>query len=114
MVCAIIAVLHQTARWLYLGRPSRKTSFGLVAVLFVMVLINGNAVQPQLRKFHNASYAANAQAAGRDKAAKSFRTWRAINTSINLLMIGGVLVHLWRVANPSDSLRFISSVKFRG
>jgi hypothetical protein len=112
--CAVIALLHLMAEWLYLGRPSRKFSFSLLAALFVFALFCGNWLQPRLKELHAASYASNVQPAFRETAAKSFRTWHAISGGINILMIGGLVVYMWRVANPSDTPRFISSVKFRG
>jgi hypothetical protein len=34
--------------------------------------------------------------------------------AFTVFLIGGVAVYFWRRANPEDSPRFISAVKFRG
>jgi hypothetical protein len=110
----VIALLHLLAEWLYMGRPARKFSLALLAGLLTMVLIGGVWVEPRLKKLHATRYAANTQSDQRDAAAKSFRVWQACSQVINLVMIAGLVVYVWRVANPSDAPRFISSVKFRG
>lgn len=114
LACALFALLLQTARWLYLGRPSRKVSLGLLIGLFLVVLINGNAIEPQLSKLHATRFSAAAPMVDRDRAVRSFRLWRFASGTLNIVLIGGIIAHLWGVANPSDSPRFISSVKFRG
>ena len=34
--------------------------------------------------------------------------------ALQLFVIGGLLIYIWRVTNPPDPARFVSSVKFRG
>jgi hypothetical protein len=113
-VCAVIAWVHLLAEWLYLGRPARKFSFSLLAVLLALVLAGGTWLQPRLRKLHQTRYALNTQPSERESAAGSFRAWHAVAQLLNLVMVGGLAVYVWRAANPSDAPRFISSVKFRG
>jgi Domain of unknown function (DUF4149) len=114
ITCAVIAWCHLLAEWLYLGRPVRNFSFSLLAALLVCVLLGGYWLQPRLKRLHNLQYAVNVQPASREFAAKSFRVWHAVSQGVNLLMIGGLIIYVWRAANPSDKLRFVSSVKFRG
>jgi hypothetical protein len=111
---AVIALLHLMAEWLYMGRPARKFSLALLAGLLTLVLMGGMWVEPRLKKLHTVRYAVNTQPDQRDAAAKSLRLWQAGSQVINLVMIAGLVVYVWRVANPSDAPRFISSVKFRG
>ena len=113
VACAVIAWLHLLAEWLYLGRPSRKFAFGLLGALFVLTLVGGNGLQPKLKALHHTRYYSNQQAE-KDAATQSFRLWHGISQVLNVLMIGGLVFYLWRTANPSDTPRFISSVKFRG
>lgn len=113
LTCAVIAWLHLLAEWLYLGRPSRRFSFGLIAALFTITLIGGNVLQPKLHRLHEIRYS-NALPVEREAARKSFGLWHGISQVLNVLVIGGLTVYLWRAANPSDTPRFISSVKFRG
>jgi hypothetical protein len=113
IVCALLALLHLLAEWLYMGRPARKFSLALLIGLFALALFGGNVVQPRLSELHKVR-SFDAQPARRDLAAHSFAVWRFVSQSINLVLIGGLVVYVWRVANPSDTPRFISSVKFRG
>lgn len=113
LICLVIAAMHLLAEWLYLGRPSRKLSFGLLAVFCAITLFGGAWLQPKLQKLNQVRYS-NAAAAEREDARKSFLLWHGISQALNLFMIGGLVVHVWRTTNPSDTPRFISSVKFRG
>jgi len=113
MACAVVAVLHFLAEWFYMGRPRRKFSFGLVAVLFVFTLIASRAVHPSLVHFNDRHYRA-AQPAERESAGKHFRVLHVASTALNLLLIGGLVVYVSRVSSASDTLRFMRPVQFRG
>jgi hypothetical protein len=113
IVCAVIAWFQLLAEWLYLGRPSRRFSFSVLAGLVVLVFVNSAWLQPRLREFHTARFRA-VQSAEREVAARSYRTWQPVSDGLQLLVIGGLLVYIWRVTNPPDPARFVSSVKFRG
>jgi hypothetical protein len=113
LACGVLALLHFIAKWLYLGRPVRKFSGALVIALFAITLIGGNAIRPQLTKLNENRFKA-AQPAERQTAAKWFHTLHAFETTFNYLMIGGLIIYTWRIANPSDTLRFVSPVQFRG
>jgi Na+/citrate or Na+/malate symporter len=84
--CAIIAVLHLFAEWLWL--------------------------QPRLKTLHATKYGVSNRPEIRETAARSFKTWHGVSQVVNLLMVGGLAVYLWRAANPSDETRFVSAVKF--
>jgi succinate dehydrogenase hydrophobic anchor subunit len=113
MACAVVALLHFLAEWVYLGRPRRKFSFGLVAALFVLTLIGSRAVEPSLVHFNSKHYRA-AQPAERESAGKNFRILRVTGIALNVLIIGGLVVYVSRVSSPSDTLRFMRPVQFRG
>lgn len=113
-VTAFIALLHLLAEWLYMGRPTRKISMMLLAGLLGLVLIGSVWMEPQLTKLHARRFASNATMTERDAAVRSFRFWHLGFRVVNVVMIGGLVVYVWRIANPSDAPRFISSVKFRG
>jgi hypothetical protein len=112
-ICAVIAVLQQLAEWLYLGRPGRKVSFGILVGLLVLGLIGNHVVLPKLKAFHKERHQVNVPPAEREAAARSFNAWRIADRLLDLCMIGGLIVFVWRAANPSDTLRFVGSVKFR-
>jgi hypothetical protein len=112
--CGAIALLHLAAERLYLGRPARKFWLGLLAGLFVLGLAGSVWICPSLDRFNQAQYAVNYRAEQRQAAAKSFRLWHGVVQAINVLIIGGLGVYLWRVTNPTDAPRFVSAIKFRG
>jgi hypothetical protein len=115
IVCALIAFLHLIAEWLYLGRPSRRRfSVSLLVAFFLVAFIGSNVLQPRLRALHTTTFSRSAQPAERQAAARSYRVWDVVTAILNYAVMGGLVVYLWRVANPSDTPRFISSVKFRG
>ena len=113
-ICAVIALVHLLAEWLYMGRPTRKTSMLLLAGLLGLVLINGVWLQPKIKGSHAVRYAPNIQPGLRESAARSYHFWEIGAQCVNALMLAGLVVYVWRVAHPSDAPRFISSVKFRG
>jgi Domain of unknown function (DUF4149) len=114
LTCCIIAFLHLLAEWLYLGRPARKVSLALLTVLFALTLAGGYWLQPKLRSLHATRYAASSQPAEREAAAKSFGKLHGLAMTMNLFMIFGLAFYTWRVANPSDSLRFLNPANLRG
>lgn len=117
LACGVVALLHLLAEWLYLGRPGRKFSLILLLGLFGWTLIGSNAVQPAragaLTRLSPQHYSAT-QAADRQAAAKSLHALRTVVRIFNFLVICGLVVYTWRVANPSDNLRFVRPVQFRG
>ena len=111
--CAIIAVGHLLAEWLYQGRFPERLRLGLLLGLCAAVLVGGCWLQPKLKTLHTVKYAANQRLEVRTAAGRSFRAWHGVSAGLNLLVLAGLAVYLWRVANPSDETRFVSAVKFR-
>lgn len=114
LACGVVALLHFLAEWLYMGRPRRKFSFGLVAGLFALTLIGSNAIQPSLVRLNHSHYSARTPPADRESAGKSFRLLNAAGIALNLISIGGLVLYVFRVSSPSDTLRFVRPVQFRG
>jgi len=110
--CALVAVVHLLAEWLYLGKSLQRLQSGLVVGLAAAALLGGWWLQPRLRALHAIQYGVNAQPEMREAAARSFKAWHGVAEVVNLLVIGGVAVYLWRAANPSDQTRYVSAVKF--
>ena len=108
LVCGIVALLHLFAERLYLGRTSSKSSLGLLIGLLTLIVIGGGFMQPRLRQLHDRAHAVNVQPVVREAAARSFRVWHAVAQVANLLVIGGVIIYVWRVNNPADTTRFVS------
>src|SRR5690349_7889031 len=53
LACAVVALLHFTAKWLYLGRQSRKFSLAIVITFFAITLIGSRGIQPRLETLNS-------------------------------------------------------------
>jgi len=114
LACASIALLHLLAERIYLGRAAHRRWLGLLVALFGFSLLGSVWLGPKLARLHRAQYILSAAPAEREAAAKSYHLWHGVFQAVNVLMIGGVAVCLWRAANPPDELRFVGSTQFRG
>lgn len=115
IICALIALLHLTIEWLYLGRPaSRKFPLGLLLGLLVYGMIGSNLLQPHLKQLHAARFSVQTRPMDRESAAKAYQRWEMFSQVMNYVVIGGLVVYFGRITRASDAPRFISSVKFRG
>ena len=113
MVCGGVALLHILAEWLYLGRSAQRFWLGLLIGLCALSLIGGCWVQPRMKALHAVKYGANTPPETREAASSSFLTWRHVFHALNVVMIGGLALYLWRVANPADRTRFLDAAKVR-
>ena len=111
LACAAIAVLHLLAERLYLGKHPQKLQAGLLIGLCAAVLIGGYWLQPRLKALHATKYGTGARPEIREVANRSFRAWHGVSQMVNLLVVSGLAVYLWRAANPSDPTRFVSAFK---
>jgi hypothetical protein len=111
--CGGVAILHQLAEWLYLGRPVRRLSLWLLGVLVTLTLLNGCWVQPRLAALHETRFR-GATPALRQAAQKSFSRWQTASDAADVLLIGSLVVYLWHVANQADPLRFVGTKKIYG
>ena len=122
--CGGIAIVHQLAEWVYLGRTLQRWVLGVLAAVYLLALLGGLWLQPKLRQLHEVKYGyrkvhgqyvrdgAHTQQQ-RDDAAAAFRRWHGISMVFNLIIMGGLVFFTWRVANPVDVPRFIPANKFR-
>jgi hypothetical protein len=76
------------------------------------VLLCGYWLQPKMKTLHATKYAANNRPEIRLAADRSFKIWHGVSQVINLFVVGGLAVYLWRAANPADPTRFVSAAKF--
>jgi hypothetical protein len=114
LACAVVALLHFVSTWLYLGRPSRKFSSALLICLFILTFLGSNAIQPELARLNRSRFTPSQPAEQQASAARSYRFLGAVTEVFNILIIGGLVFYTWRLANPSDTLRFVTPVQFRG
>lgn len=113
IVCGMIALSHMLAEWLYSGKVPRKFWRGLLLGLVAANLLSGLCIEPMLKKWHQAAYTLNTGLETQKSALRSFRTWQSASEVVNLLVVGSLAVYLWRVVNPPDTTRFVSTTKFR-
>lgn len=118
--CGAIAILHQLAEWVYLGRVLSRLSLYVLATVVGCGLIGGLWFQPKLKKLNAIKYSTEYyrkevyDAATRQKAEKSFRVWHMVSLSFNGLALAGLAFYTWRVINPPETTRYIAPAKFRG
>ena len=110
--CAIVAALHLLAEWLYLGKYPQRLQTVLLVGLVAAALMGGYGLQPRLKALHATKYGVHSRPEVREAAARSFKAWHGLSQVVNLLVVGGLGVYLWRAANPHDPTRFVSAVKF--
>jgi hypothetical protein len=110
LVCGGLAVLHLLAEWLYFGRYPRRFWLGLLAGLLAIGLFQCCWLQPRLADLNRRQFG---RPELRQTAARSFRMWHHVSTALNLVMVSGLALYFWRVANPPDPARFVSAAKFR-
>lgn len=114
IICGMIALAHLGAEWLYLGRHARKSTMILLLVLLGFGLVGRFVLQPRMRELHQLKYAPNLTQEVRDQKAKSFKLWHATSQVLNLFVLSGLCVYVWRANNPPDPTRFVSAMQFRG
>lgn len=111
--CGAIGLAHLAAEWLYAGRPARSLNLGLVTGLLAVALAGGLWVQPKMEHLHKLHYF-GPTAEQRERAGRTFALWHGAMESVNLLVIGGLIVYLWRVSRPPDYPRSDIISKIRG
>ena len=111
--CGAVALAHLLAEWLYGGRPARRFNLALVLTMLALALAGGLWAQPKMNHLHLVKYF-GAVPEQRAQAAKSFALWHAASESANVLVIGGLILYLWRVSLPPESPRYVGFSKIRG
>jgi hypothetical protein len=118
--CAVIALAHLLAEWVYLGRRLHRVTLGIVLALLTLGLVGGLWLQPKMNTLHRIKYSSEFyrrevySAADRAAAARAFRSWHIVARVADLLGLVGLIYYTWRVVNPSDETRFLAPAKFRG
>ncbi len=114
LVCAILAMLHVGAEWLYFGKYPRRFWLILIFGLFLGGLAQVYGLQPKLKNLLLVQHSSNFRPELREAAIHSARAWHVVSTGLNLLMLGGLGIYLWRVANPPDEMRFVGASSLPG
>ena len=113
LVCSLLAVSHVLAEWLYLGKVPHRFWRALLFTLLALNLACGLWIEPRLKSWHHRAFALNAPPGTANFAARRFRAWQTTAEMVNFLMVGGLGVYLWRMANPPDPTRSLNTGKFR-
>lgn len=111
--CGGVALLHLFLEKLYLGKVIERLMLAVLALVISLALLGGIWLQPKLRDLHLKKYDARASVMARAESVKSFNMWHGVAQTMNLVVIGGVLIYLWRVSNQSNGSRFVSAQKFK-
>ncbi len=114
IVCALIAVFHAFAEWLYLNRPLHRFWTGLLAGLLAASLLGALVLQPHMKKLHRLKYSPAATPAQRVSSTSAFKVWHGTSQAANLLVLASLGLYLWRTANPSNATRFRPPGKLQG
>lgn len=110
VACSIVALVHLVAEWLYLGKYPQRAWLALLLGLCLAGVVQIYAIQPRLAELHRLQYT---RPDLREAAARSFRAWQTVSGGLDLVLVCGLVLYLWRVANPPDATRFVSASKFR-
>jgi len=107
--CAAIATVHLLAEWLYTGKRPERLLSSLLAVMLAVAIFGGWWLQPKLSALHVTRYGVRSTAEQRAEAARTFRFWHSVSQIVNLLVLGGAGLYLWRTINPPEDLRFVGA-----
>lgn len=114
LVCAVIALVHYLAEWLYAGKPLSKFSVGLVVVMLGIIAVGGFWLEPKMSRWHVVKYATNTTAVQKAEAAKQFGRWHGISRAFNLLVVFGVFIHFVRHSNAPATTKFPRAARAGG
>lgn len=114
-ICGIIALVHLVAEWMYLGKAMNRVTLGILTGAFCLGLVGGLYLQPKLKTLHQIKYdQSNARTpAQKISAGRSFSRWHGVSQVINLVVLIGLGVYMWRMAHAPDTSRYVISSKFR-
>jgi hypothetical protein len=111
--CAVVAGLHAAGERLYLGRVLRRFWAGLLGLLFLIGFLGSVWLGPKLVNLQRAQFVPALSAEARVAAQRRFDTWHAVFQVVNVAVIAGVGLHLWRLGNPQDEALFVMPTNFR-
>ncbi|MEO6034349.1 MAG: DUF4149 domain-containing protein [Verrucomicrobiota bacterium] len=111
--CGAVALLHLFLEKIYLGKKIERLTLAIVGATIFLGLLGGFWFQPKLKDLHLRWYDPRSPVAAREQAHRSFSIWHGASQTVNLFVMGGLLVYFWRLSNPPSATRFASSNKFR-
>ncbi|MEO5803486.1 MAG: DUF4149 domain-containing protein [Verrucomicrobiota bacterium] len=111
--CGVVGLLHLFLETLYLGKALERLTLALLTIIISFGLFGGFWLQPKLRVLHLKKYDGRSSVERRGLADRSFKVWHGVSQTMNLFVMGGLFVYLWRVSNSVSTSRFSSANKFR-
>jgi hypothetical protein len=103
--CGSVAIIHLLAEKLYLGRALPRLGTALVLALLAFGLLGGLWLQPHMEGLRNTKYFGQTQEQ-KDRASHAFGLWHGLSELTNVLILGGLLVHLIRVSRSAGPTRY--------
>jgi len=110
--CGAVALLCLAANRIYSGKGSRL-DFGLAGSLMGVGMLSGLWLQPRMHAWHYLKYWGGTPEI-QERAGRLFGAWHGISQCVNLLVIAGLIVYLWRTSRPAETQRFGGLGKMRG
>jgi len=114
--CGGLALLHQLAEWVYLGKALHRFTFGLLLTILALSMAGGLWLQPKLKELYRVEHGRPEQFTPEQKndARASFLRWHGASQIINLVMLASLAVFAWRVSVPQQNGPRFTPGKFRG
>jgi hypothetical protein len=113
-VCAVIALVHLVAEFLYIGRPIDRPVLWTLLGILGLGLIGGFWLQPKLRQLNLVKYTPSAPAEAREAAAGSFRVWHGVSMVGNSVALLGLAFYLVRLSNSPTAAKTVTIPRFNG
>ena len=104
-LCGMVALTNLVAEWLYMGKPLQRLTLWLLLGILALGLVGGHSLQPKLRALHRTIYGPGSTPQQIDQAKQSFQNWHAASQVLNLVVLAGVSVYLWRATTPGSGYR---------
>ncbi len=112
--CGGVALVHLTMEWLLIGKAWRKGMFALAIAIFSVALINGAWLEPKLEQFYRTKYSTVARPVEKEVAGRYYRVWNRVSFGFHVMVVGGLMIFVCRMAGAPNGPRFVPANKFRG
>jgi len=110
VVCAAVAIVHLLLLWWLRPRHVQRPLATIVAIMSALVVLTAFVIQPQMKSLFETKHRAPTWAQ-RETAATRFRVWHGVSQGFNLLILGGLVFYVWRMAAPADEVKFLTTQK---
>ncbi len=113
VVCGAAALAHAVVEWFCRPHEPWRSPPWLLVALLALSLAGRYWFCPYLKDLYETRY--RAPTVGQQAAAKAtFRQWHGVAQGMNLLVLAGLVWHLWRRAAPEPEVRLQPARAFGG